>query len=373
MTNDKVPEERKPEYKEIITMLEQAYGKPIRVSPERQAQALARARERLGFTDSESPPATFESSPIDFAGARINEEPEPHQRGFLRLISLIAAVLVIGALIVSSLLVFQVHQPTTVTTAPLASPIGPVGQPVTMQTQAHGLVATLRITPGPYFLGELLEMQLSLTNHSSNAYQLSGQSEESCAPHFSGELYASMTGGVNDAHLQHNLRLFSNCLGNVLPVPDLSSNQTVSFVGDTVLAASGHIILTPSLRLGQLQKVAKNVYVVLQDSDPLAGKWPSAQITVQAGIPSDRLITGQQRGTQVTITAPPPARGQLVYTEVVGCQDTGSGQGGRLDTTVLQRPSSCGNTVPPRPNKIELWAYAVGAPGYSVVAGSVKG
>jgi hypothetical protein len=51
----------------------------------------------------------------------------------------------------------------------------------------------------------------------------------------------------------------------------------------------------------------------------LAEQWPSLQISVQAGIPSDSLITGQQRGAQVTIDAPSGARSQLVYAYALRC------------------------------------------------------
>ena len=374
MTNDKVPEERKPEYAELIKMLHQAYGKPLRVPSERQAQALARARERLGFTEPESPHvAPLESSPIDFEGVRINEEPEPHQHGFLRLISLIAAALVVGALIVSSLLVFQVHQPTT---APLASPIGPVGQPVlAARTAANGFVSTLSVTPGPYFVGEVLEMQFSITNHTPNFYWLGigsgGFSSWSCAPTLSNELPVTMAGGVNDAALRVNLSMFSACGWSGNSSTELSPNQTASRQGYIVLTASGHIILATKLRLTEWGSGATG--------DPFVGHWPSVQINVQTRIPSNRLIAGQQSdaGMQVIITAPPLARSQLVYTYLVRCiHGQEDEEAMKLNTLTLQ-PPPCPSLPPgvpgPAPGKFKLWVYVVGAPGYSVVVGSVKG
>jgi outer membrane protein assembly factor BamB len=49
--DDTLPEEEEPEYKELTTLLQQAYSTPVSVTPDRQAQILARVRQRLGITD----------------------------------------------------------------------------------------------------------------------------------------------------------------------------------------------------------------------------------------------------------------------------------------------------------------------------------
>ena len=45
--DDTLPEESEPQYKELTTLLQQAYSKPVSVTPDRQVQILARVCERL--------------------------------------------------------------------------------------------------------------------------------------------------------------------------------------------------------------------------------------------------------------------------------------------------------------------------------------
>src|SRR6266446_2482240 len=52
--DDTLPEEGEPQYEELTTLLQQAYSKPVSVTPDRQAQILARVRERLVQIDQEA-------------------------------------------------------------------------------------------------------------------------------------------------------------------------------------------------------------------------------------------------------------------------------------------------------------------------------
>src|SRR5258707_3703789 len=45
----------------------------------------------------------------------------------------------------------------------------------TATTEVNGLVLTLRVAPGPYILGELLPVGVSLTNHSNTTVYVAGR------------------------------------------------------------------------------------------------------------------------------------------------------------------------------------------------------
>src|SRR5712692_4041877 len=78
-----------------------------------------------------------------------------------RFASMLAAVLVVAAIISASLLLFTHRPQGVVSSLPQSAPIGPVGTPVTVHTQAGGLEASMSLTSGPYFLSELLAVDLS--------------------------------------------------------------------------------------------------------------------------------------------------------------------------------------------------------------------
>ena len=72
--------------------------------------------------------------------------------------------LVVGIIISASLLLFRPQSrssPLTIAATPIIATPGP-----TARTQANGLEATIHlVTPGPYFLSELLLVDVSLANH----------------------------------------------------------------------------------------------------------------------------------------------------------------------------------------------------------------
>jgi len=103
--DDTLPEEHEPQYQELTTMLRQVSHKPVFVSPDRQARMLAEVRGLLEITASERVAgqdgmSTVQSQVPQFRGGR-------RQHRLPRFVTFIAAVLVIGALIVTDLLIFH--------------------------------------------------------------------------------------------------------------------------------------------------------------------------------------------------------------------------------------------------------------------------
>lgn len=83
----------------------------------------------------------------------------------MRAINALVAVVMVSALIGGAVLLF---------TQCMNSLAGPVGTPVRVGVKWNGLEMSMSVTPGPYFLGELLGVDLSLTNHTHQTLTLAG-------------------------------------------------------------------------------------------------------------------------------------------------------------------------------------------------------
>jgi len=138
--DDLLPEERVPEYEELITLLEHAYRVPTSLSSTEEDEVIERVRERLlhiGLEDSsqeedvfESQTGVLDSNPHITVFPTI--EPQRNRRRF-RFIALLAAALVIAALLITPLLLLR-HSSTggggEFPTLTLSSNLAKVGQKV---------------------------------------------------------------------------------------------------------------------------------------------------------------------------------------------------------------------------------------------------
>src|SRR5260370_15219709 len=187
LPNEMLPEEKDPRYEELITLLQQANLNPMLVDPTERAQILSRARARLFQTDLEvSIPEempVLDVSELDSFPSKPKALADKQHRGrrLIRLVNELAAVLVVLALIGSALLIFWHRLPSTGDHPTIGPPIGPVGAPVVVYAGvAGGFEMSLKITPGPYFLSELLETDLSITNHTHTDYWRLTPPEPAC-------------------------------------------------------------------------------------------------------------------------------------------------------------------------------------------------
>lgn len=307
---------------------------------------------------------------------------------FGALVQTLAAVLIVAALLGASLLLFQ-HRLPTPATRPVntpsigqasASPIGPIGKPIAAHSAAHGLEMIMQITPGPYFLSEMLAVKLSLTNRTNAIFLLQGTSPApgtsnySCRP----PLKIVMTGGEHpyDSNLQSALSAAISCYDSPGTV-QLQPAQTITNYQYFALTSSGAVTLTAGATF-QKQALQDGVIQIVPTASPLESHWPSLKITVQAGVPSDRAISLHQQSTQVIVDAPLAARGQLIYMSVFDCdqgggsfQHGGTGRWISLSGMTIQKPQ-CGFSMinrTPVPGKFLKWTYVVSAPGYAMVSG----
>jgi hypothetical protein len=229
----------------------------------------------------------------------------------------------------------------------------------------------MQVTPGPYFLGELLAANLSLRNDSHATYTLSGPSmitDPSVDGICGTVIFVTMSGGSGPQY-EPPLAHVPTCTEGDFPlvpghtmtvhqfVPVTNAGEVTlqagaSFLTQTVTGSDGSQSATPS-------------------QSPLDGRWPSIKIAVATATPSDRQITLQQKGTQVQVNAPAAARAHLYYIFAAACNasqggaaDTGSMVWQPVGTTFLQEPN-CGDSSGPT---IQWW-YTVSAPGYAIASG----
>ena len=105
-----------------------------------------------------------------------------------RWLNVLGAVLIVAGTIGVSLSVARSSRSASSGTASWGG-----GGPFTRVAQAGGLYFAMTVTPGPYFLGELLQVDLSLTNSSLTTYTLGGPSVSGIC---GGAVYVNTVGGT---------------------------------------------------------------------------------------------------------------------------------------------------------------------------------
>lgn len=384
--DDWLPKEREEPYATLIILLQRAYSASTAIPPDRQAQIIARVQERLLETAFETPLSQIEPGQLREAIAsspRMAASPAPLPRRwgrFIRLSAQLAAVLVIGAIIYTALFISLSRPQKTGAPPP---PIRPLGKLVTIHTQAGGLEATMQITAGPFFLGELIAADLSATNHTSTTYIM----EElfSGNPCWKGEFGITMTGGGNPHYtsplaekpvsvLAYGWKNLNGC--DLPPRP----SRVVQWKPGQTITSHQYLVLTGS---GQVTIAAEGAVgtgdIISATNDAFHGHWPSLRIDVQSRVPPDRVLSLKRQGEQVFVTAPLEARSYLVYVSSISCTyGDGSFTGASpviwkpLSTTVLHQAHCDDIGVNGRiyHGKFVLWEYAISAPGYAIAWGS---
>lgn len=360
--DDMLPEEQEAQQKELVALLHQAYHTSLASTDSEREQAIQRVGERLALmTDNAALPEETLPGQLNVEQTSLEEpaaiggRPRRGKRA-IHLLNTLAAVLVVSLLIGGSIVLFTNRQSTTA---------GPVGAPTTVQVEASGLKMSMSITPGPYFLSEVLVADMTLTNHTNTTFMLQ---EGLCFP----ALRLEQTGGESPHYTLplHGNVAFLGCNEREGP---LKPGQTITNQQYELLTSSGQVTLTTTAKFVKdvVIKVIKpgfgpvDVHGNTPVSNPL-GYWPSLQIQVASHIPSDRLFSLHLQGSQVHINAPPVLH--LLYQYIVSCDsynvtiDTGNWSWEPISTRVLRIPGlDCPGNV--------RWQYAVSAAGYAVVAG----
>ena len=292
------------------------------------------------------------------------------QRSRLYWLSGLVSMLVVTGLIGGALALFRSAVSPVSPGSPATGPDTWVGgTPVTRGAKAGGLDFVMQVTPGPYFLGELLAAELSLRNDSRTSYTLAGPS---MAGGCGAAVFLEMTGGRSGGGPQY-----------VLPVADthscpfitsrLTPGETMTLDEFLPVSSSGEVTLQSGARFLQTVTGPDGSQSITSAHSPLDGLWPSLKVSVAATTPSGRQITVQREGTLVQIHAPLAARAHLHYLYTVTCNafqggtvGTGNFGWGPISTAAVHEPD-CGDYG----SQVIQWAYAVSAPGYAIASGSM--
>ncbi|GCE15509.1 hypothetical protein [Tengunoibacter tsumagoiensis] len=354
---DILPEE---EGNYLVDLLQEEPRQLLELKPAEQEQIIQRIRERLLQTSLDALPEQ-EYDPGQFLMTPISRPPATRRQRLTSLVSSLVAILVVGVIITSALSLFIPQR--TIMTGP---PAGPVQSPGTTHVQAGGFEMTLGITQGPYFLGEMLEVNIKLTNHTSKVQWVASPfSKSACGYTDSIEMQENVKPAFELPPTDH--RCPSGAAGHLQILP----GHTLSTQKYFVLQWSGSITLTSTIDF--LEQNNDQWYQPVKS--PLEGHWPTLHLHVASQVPPDRLLTAHVTDKSITVDASPSAHLQYLFGFTCtngpgsGSENTdnyGSGNYGwqPLKSTTVNRPACSMKHI--------TWSYAIGVPGYAVATGNAQ-
>jgi RNA polymerase sigma factor (sigma-70 family) len=259
--DEKQLEEKDPEHEELLTLLQHANLDAMFVDPQDQEQTISKVRARLFPTDHEvAQPDAHEMSEL----GSLPSNPRARHERIVRLVNVIAAVLVVAVLIGSVLLLFGPWSPLRQNHLGSGPPIGPVGAPVLFKdVTINGFESAIKITPGPYFLGELLEVDLAITNHTHTTYWLIPE-VSTCA--FL-QVASSGGGSPNNTDVQRSWTSLPELLKCNWPWPTIANpwggieefaTQTITVKQYVQLTSSRHVALKARVALQNSTNILPN-------------------------------------------------------------------------------------------------------------------
>lgn len=378
--DEKQPEEQDPEYEELLTLLQHANLDAMFVDPQEQAQTLSKVRARLFPTAHEiaQPDAQQMPEPGSLP-SNPRAQRRPH-RSLIHLINVIAAVLVVALLIGSSLLLFGPWSPLRQDRTGTGPPVGPVGtQTLIYYGGKPYFPMQLELTPGPYFVGELLEADLLIYNQSHTTYWLTPEPTSTCPE----MLKITTTGGgspyASDVQRNWNglpdlLKCSSPLSRSLISGIRVSSHQTITIKQYVQLTSSGHVTLAAQLAAIKVTNEHGASGYIIPASTPLT----HLQLHVSSLVPSDRQLFVKEQKTQVVVSGPLAIRDQLLGEWATSCTQAGRGVSGPFSipgimVTAMPPPCIFAVTTLTVFDKRLWWVYVVGAPGYALVSGRVNG
>ena len=356
MPDDKVPEEGQQTYLPLLTALHSAAHQHTPITDAEQIDILARVHDRLA--DATAAPSTSAAPTVTAPPSRRLLQPSVPALHPVRaprwsvrlLVALGAMILLFGASWGFFKAAPSSHPPTTSDYQPTAEPAP------SAQAQAGGLEASMRVlVAGPYFLSELLPVDLSFTNHAQGAVTFWGLHTTATLCHTSA-LMVHITAGSNPSFVFQGPG--EACL-EYAPFTTIQPGATLTIHQYLPLTQSGAVTLT----------MQSGWDATPSDAIPSAldGHWPSVQIQVNPQVPPNRALTLQSQPGLVTIQVPDGAQAHLLFMQAIECassaiQYSGNSEWAPLSTNQLHE-SAC-------PSGRSHWNYLISAPGYSIVSGS---
>lgn len=235
--------------------------------------------------------------------------------------------------------------------------------------RADGVGMALRVAEGPYFLSELLAVQVALHNHRESSIGYLGFLIP--APGRSPFLLI-LTGGEPP---QYDLAWSPPGHGPRPPRMPLAPGQTIALDFLLPLTASGLVTLTAHARL-YASVTDHDGYRTTTQLEPFAAGGPSLVLPVAPVVPGERRLQLQRRGTRVDVTAPPEAVPHLVYQFLLTCSTqatpgtlrTGTRTWQPLPSEDLEEPACPEDAHRHGAWRDQRWQVMVSAPGYPIVS-----
>ena len=253
---------------------------------------------------------------------------------------------------------------TMATVAGNGPPIVPNGPTATAEVK--GIAMSLRLTPaGPYFLSELIAVDVSLTNHTHTSVHLDGPSQ---AGPCGSALGVEMTGG-GPPHYELPNATTHSCpwMGGTTVKP----GQTLTIRQLLPLTESGNITLTGATKF-LTATIEQGQRVITATPGPLDGHWPTIRLTVDPHIPANRALSLHRESSLVYVTAPLAAHGHLLYLFNLTCSDQ-NGPGSTWTGNFVWEPLLGGVVHQPGcPGVRPRWTISVSAVGYAIASGSYQ-
>jgi hypothetical protein len=300
--------------------------------------------------------------PLPTPGASRREPSRgPHRRHSVRRPALTAASSLAAVLAILLLAVFLFTSRGVGGRSVL--PTATEGAP-TAQAQVGGLEARMQVViAGPYFLRELLPVDVSLANHTQQVVVLAGLNTTATRCHDSA-LMARLTAGSDPSFAFPPLAMGVSCTQEayqtqVQPGETLTIHQYVPLTrsGAVTLSMQSASASTPTNPLPPTTPVP---------FPPLDGHWPRVQLQVQSQVPPNRGLTLQEQSGRVRINTPADAPTQLLAMQSLVCDQPLS-----LQSDAQWRSLASNLMVEPTcPSGQPRWFYIVSAPGYSIVSSS---
>lgn len=368
---DSIPEEQGEMQEALTALLRRAYRQES-FAESVQRETIRRVGERLAnLGESDSLLSEQQLRRTESAFFPQSQHKVYQYRPLRRVMNTIAVVLVVSILIGSTVLLLAQKMRAPARHPVLSKLASPISATDSVDVKWDGLEMSMHVTPGPYFLGELLAVDLSLTNHTHSPLILSGKndgSETPLSPCSSYSLHPMLTGGTSPYYSLYTKTIhFVYACGVMGDGPAFIPGQTITDHFYTLLTSSGEITLTG--------------VAFFAASSPLTGHLPALHIQVASQVPTDHMLSLQQQGSEVLVRAPTGLRlvGQTDILCQVSSTDRGTPAGYNywqpLTTHTLQRPTcpdingwANGQPVNTHWTAI-LWKYAIGAAGYEVAQG----
>src|ERR1019366_64213 len=155
---DRIPEEMEEKQEKLITLLRRAYSQEQQLPESVQQEAILFVEERLTRMKQDEKQLSI-GQPGQVIGSSLLKQRSRLTRSkrIIQAMGALAAMLVVSALIGSTVLVFSLHthhSQTKLTSPPTFAK--QAGIPDSVDVKWNGLEMSMKVMPGPYFLGELL-------------------------------------------------------------------------------------------------------------------------------------------------------------------------------------------------------------------------